>query len=347
MSDFGASQLIVSGVQETVREALFIKRRGQAVFYPRHAPGEQCPKDSLVVTNSMDMAILDQLCPRLLSKELDKGDKQNNVVEDGHGEGKKTHFLKTFLAFLYSGNIPLASSTGVAATVNSFIRRLQELNFLLKPDRLKAEIKNIKDFTPGYLVRLVASQLSAELERQYMYGCKELSKKAAMIKKGKLSSENEIKLNDKVLTIKLFLRLNSLTGNKWTIAPLSPVEDGYLTFTEAELGAFFHKKVELRPTLEKLIHHTDKRALTQEDLTCDWFRGYLLRGSIKTDGRQLQVLAFKLRELLSVRYKRYNSDLLPDCLLSTTAGTDDHLTEVRNVFKTKEDVERLLGCTAD
>ncbi|KAI8595197.1 hypothetical protein EDD21DRAFT_425368, partial [Dissophora ornata] len=76
-------------------------------------------------------------------------------------------------------------------------------------------------------------------------------------------------------------------------------------------------------------------------------KGYLLRGGIKTDGHRLQVLAFKLRELLSVRYKRYNSDLLPDRLLSTTAGTDDHLTEVRNVFKTKEDVERLLGCTAD
>ncbi|KAG0059120.1 hypothetical protein BGZ92_006999, partial [Podila epicladia] len=76
-------------------------------------------------------------------------------------------------------------------------------------------------------------------------------------------------------------------------------------------------------------------------------KGYLLRGSIKTNGYQLQVLAFKLRELLSVRYKRYSSDLLPDRLLTTTAGTDDHLTEVRNVFKTKEDVERLLGCTAD
>ncbi|KAF9367436.1 hypothetical protein BGX21_007410, partial [Mortierella sp. AD011] len=55
------------------------------------------PKDPLAVTNSMDIAILDQLCPRLSSKELDKGDEQDKVVEDGHGEGKKTHFLKTFL----------------------------------------------------------------------------------------------------------------------------------------------------------------------------------------------------------------------------------------------------------
>ncbi|KAF9150146.1 hypothetical protein DFQ26_001677, partial [Actinomortierella ambigua] len=83
----------------------------------------------------------------------------------------------------------------------------------------------------------------------------------------------------------------------------------------------------------------DPRAYTQ--------KGYALRGSIKTDGHRLQVLAFKLRELLSVRYKRYSDDVLPDRLLSTTAGTDDHLTEVRNVFQSKEDVERLLGCPAN
>lgn len=196
----------------------------------------------------------------------------------------------------------------------------------------------------------------------------------AMIKKGRLSTNDEIKLNDKVPAIELFLRLNNMTGNKWTIAPLSPVEDGWLTFTEAELGAFFHKNVDLHPTLEKLIHHTDKRKLTQGDLIRDWLpvqapgslirhliapvapdalpskekcepskenckpskekckgvltvpaefftpdeirdhinslravdfdprayaqKGYLLRGSIKTDGHQLQVLAFKLRVIV-------------------------------------------------
>ncbi|KAF9329722.1 hypothetical protein BG006_007231, partial [Podila minutissima] len=61
-------------------------------------------------------------------------------------------------------------------------------------------------------------------------------------------------------------------------------------------------------------------------------KGYLLCGSIKTDEHQLQVLAFKLHELLSVQYKQYNKD---------------HLTEIRNVFKTKENVEQPLGCTAN
>ncbi|KAG0074412.1 hypothetical protein BGZ93_004505, partial [Podila epicladia] len=145
------------------------------------------------------MAILDQLCPRLASKELAEDDEHDNVVEDGHGEGKKTHFLQTFLTFLYSGNMPLASGLGVAATVNSFIHRLQDLDLLPKSDKLETEIiKNIKDFTPSSLVRSVATQLSAELKRQYKHGCKALSEKmAAMIKQGRLSSEDEVKLNDK------------------------------------------------------------------------------------------------------------------------------------------------------
>ncbi|KAF8923272.1 hypothetical protein BGZ58_003142, partial [Dissophora ornata] len=419
VSDSDVSQLIVSIIQEAVREASSIKRKGQeligkyiqAVFYPCLAPGEQRPKDPLAVTNSTDIAILDQLCPRLVSKELDKDDKQDNGVEDGHGEGKKTHFLQTFLTFLYSGNMPSALGSGVAATVNIFIHRLQDFNLLTNPDKPKAEIiRNIKDFTPTYLVRSVATQLSAELRRQYKHGCKELSEKMTMmIKAGKLPRAAEIKLDNKTPAVELFLMLNSLTGNEWTIAPLSPVEDGYLTFSEIELGAFLYKKPELHPILKNIIQHTNKRALTQHDLTQDWLRGqepgslirrlvapvapdalpskkkckgvhtvpvefltpgdisdhinglrapdfdpraysqksYLLRGSIKTNGHQLQVLAFKLRELSSVRYKRYSSDLLPDRLLSTTAGIDDPLTEVRNVFKTKDDVERLLGCTGE
>lgn len=174
VSDSDASQEIIDSIQEAVREASSTKRRGQeligkyiqAVFYPRPAPGEQRPKNPLAVTNSADMAILDQLCPRLALKELAKDDEHDNGVEDGHGEGKKTHFLLTFLTFLYSGNMPSASNAGVAATVNSFIRRLQDLNLLPKSDKPEAEIiKNIKDFTPNFLVRSVATQLSAELKR--------------------------------------------------------------------------------------------------------------------------------------------------------------------------------------
>ncbi|KAF9579355.1 hypothetical protein BGW38_004423, partial [Lunasporangiospora selenospora] len=72
-------------------------------------------------------------------------------------------------------------------------------------------------------------------------------------------------------------------------------------------------------------------------------KGYLLRDSIKTDGFRLQVLAFKVRELLSVKFKRYKGTI-PDRLTTTTAGTEDNLTEVRNVVKTDHDIRHYWIC---
>jgi len=76
-------------------------------------------------------------------------------------------------------------------------------------------------------------------------------------------------------------------------------------------------------------------------------KGYVLRGSIKTDGFRLSLLAFKLRELQSVRYRRYPAHLLPSPHSSTTGGTDGFLTEVRNVFRSPGDLQSLLNCTPD
>ncbi|KAG0263678.1 hypothetical protein DFQ27_001635 [Actinomortierella ambigua] len=49
--------------------------------------------------------------------------------------------------------------------------------------------------------------------------------------------------------------------------------------------------------------------------------------------------------MLSVRFKRpgYQPEVLPDRLITTIVGTCDPLTEVRNAFATKEDVDRRLG----
>ncbi|KAF8928787.1 hypothetical protein BGZ47_001441, partial [Haplosporangium gracile] len=72
-------------------------------------------------------------------------------------------------------------------------------------------------------------------------------------------------------------------------------------------------------------------------------RGYILRGSIRTNGRLLQVLAFKLKELQSVRYRRVPENKLPNPFLTTIGGTNRYLTETRNVFSTSAAVESLLA----
>ncbi|KAF9161113.1 hypothetical protein DFQ26_004878 [Actinomortierella ambigua] len=55
-------------------------------------------------------------------------------------------------------------------------------------------------------------------------------------------------------------------------------------------------------------------------------------------GHRLQFLAFKLRELQSVRYRRYKSKLHPDFRTSTIGGTDGYLAKVRNDVKTEQDL---------
>ncbi|KAK3839087.1 MAG: hypothetical protein JOS17DRAFT_168561 [Linnemannia elongata] len=70
-------------------------------------------------------------------------------------------------------------------------------------------------------------------------------------------------------------------------------------------------------------------------------KGYILRGSIRTDGFRLQLPAFKLRELQSVRYCRLDPAKLPPKLTSTVGGTDYYLKEIRHVITCKEDVEKL------
>ncbi|CAO3569208.1 unnamed protein product [Mortierella alpina] len=51
-------------------------------------------------------------------------------------------------------------------------------------------------------------------------------------------------------------------------------------------------------------------------------KGYILRGSIRTDGRLLHLLAFKNKELQSVRFRRLSNDKLPNPLITTIGGTD-------------------------
>ncbi|KAF9991581.1 hypothetical protein BGZ79_004256, partial [Entomortierella chlamydospora] len=88
----------------------------------------------------------------------------------------------------------------------------------------------------------------------------------------------------------------------------------------------------------KLGHRVSIKLPTLETYTTKW---YYPKGSIRTNGYTLQVLCFKLRELLSVKYKRLPDDRLPSRSTSIINGTDDFLTEIRNVFGTKEDVANL------
>ncbi|KAK3845095.1 MAG: hypothetical protein J3R72DRAFT_49818 [Linnemannia gamsii] len=91
-------------------------------------------------------------------------------------------------------------------------------------------------------------------------------------------------------------------------------------------------------SIEQIKNHL--RNIQSSDFEASTYdtKGYLLRGSILTNGVTMQLAAFKLKELQSVRYKRLPEDKLPPRLTSTVGGTDHYLTEIRNVIGSKEDV---------
>ncbi|KAF9911461.1 hypothetical protein BX616_010588 [Lobosporangium transversale] len=82
-------------------------------------------------------------------------------------------------------------------------------------------------------------------------------------------------------------------------------------------------------------------------------RGFKVRKilmSLQGMGRRLKcirrLLGFKLKELQSVRYRRLSKvpqDKVPFRLTSTVSGVDYHLTEIRNIVKSQQDVRAIWG----
>ncbi|KAF9342446.1 hypothetical protein BGX34_008135, partial [Mortierella sp. NVP85] len=76
-------------------------------------------------------------------------------------------------------------------------------------------------------------------------------------------------------------------------------------------------------------------------------QGYVVQSTIRTDGFRLHILSWKMNELLAVRYRRLSENKVPLRITSPLGGTGDYLTEIRNVVKSKDDVERIWRCEPD
>jgi hypothetical protein len=70
-------------------------------------------------------------------------------------------------------------------------------------------------------------------------------------------------------------------------------------------------------------------------------KNYLARGSIRTDGFRMQILAFKLRERQDARFKKRDDSDHLSRLKSTVAGVDYYLSEIRNIIRSEEDIKEL------
>ncbi|KAG0011727.1 hypothetical protein BGZ80_000457 [Entomortierella chlamydospora] len=276
-------------------------------------------------------------------------DDNNCFVKDGGDNGSNALFVKGILMLLYSGNHP-SGKLGLA--VNTFISRLQELNRLEKLNSTSADLlRNIKDYTPSFVVRSVASQMSAELRRHYKYGIQKLYISVEkMIEKGQLAASQAVNLESEEPTIQLFVKVNAVAVG-FDAFHLSFVEHGYMTFTEIELAAFLHKRGELHPVLKKLIGHTDQqRRLIQEELTRDWLRfqtpGLLIQQFIAPVDPKASNATFRLVDPEEIRThvnKLRSAEFDP----RTYNEKGYFLRGSIKIDGTPADMERLLGCTPD
>ncbi|GJJ77517.1 putative transposase [Entomortierella parvispora] len=337
--------------------------------------------------------------PEVESDDSDLQPPSTSTTKKKKDDKVQAPFIWSFLRVVYSGKRPRPSSMG--DKVNAFIDRLTELGIYVSPS-VDINESNMP-FTPTDLVRSMATQLKAELEKMYKHGTCIIHNKLKKAKDlGILDTNTQILIRDDVSAVENYVSLNKLIQQPRRIAPMTSVEQPFVGFTERELAGFFMKRggdlktslTELAsnegvaPTiqdvqewvgtkepgylLKRYLADIDPSDLTSrkkgkaghraaiklmslkalrrhlrmlDDPTFDpkdyTVKGYVSRGSILTDGFRVYLLAYKLRELQCVRYRRLPPDRLPPRISSTVGGTDSYLQEIRNVVKDDMDFEKL------
>ncbi|KAF8958121.1 hypothetical protein BGZ46_002037, partial [Entomortierella lignicola] len=394
-------QAVTLCIQEASREAARIKRKGQILIGTYIERLESIGKD----LSNTDRAILDLLSRRLVIKDAERLDTDDEEIEsnsndDAELEGKvkagkgaeQLAFLWAFLKSIYSGNPP--NNVGMGQKVNAFIYRLCQLGLYTQPRSL-SEINERMPFTPTDLVRSVATDLKAQLERIYRRGSYDLYNKLK-------ETQKDVQIREDISAVENFILLNKMSNNSRRIVPITKSEQPFVGFSERELVGFFFKQggklkqrvLELASSdgvctsiadaqnwvggkepgylIKQFIANIDPDNLTSrqrgkvgrraaikllpltelqnhlDDLNDTEFRptaytrkGYVSKGSLRTDSFRLQLLCFKLRELQCVRYMRLPTDRLPPRITSTVGGIDYFLREIRHVVESKDDVARL------
>ncbi|KAF9343858.1 hypothetical protein BGX26_005115, partial [Mortierella sp. AD094] len=293
-------------------------------------------------------------------------DEDNSDLGGQGGDGNAQRlFLSSFLVHLYSGNLPTKPEAA------KFIDRLKGLH-PYNPPRTRAEINQTMPFRPTDLVRSVVGQLKGELKRMYKRGACDLHKTLKKkIEKGQLDkSKEEIQIRGELSAIENYIALNKLSLNPRRIVPMTSSRQPCVGFTERELAGFYFKsggvlkeklmelatKDGIYPTIDEVeswvgkkepgfliqnfVADIDPKGLKGQQKRKAGRRGKI-KGTVLTDGFGLYLLAFKLKELQSVRFRRLPDDRLPLRIMSTVRGTDYYLQEIRNVIRTKEDIKQL------
>ncbi|OAQ22581.1 hypothetical protein K457DRAFT_25963, partial [Linnemannia elongata AG-77] len=303
---------------------------------------------------------LDYLCGRIepMANKCDDADADDIQEDSGDldAEGKDNKhvlFLRSFLTYLYSRNLPDKNSK-IGKSVDTFINILVGLQ-LFDICRNRSELNETMLFTATYLVRSVAGQLSVELKKMYNNGSHLLHDQqpfvtfserelAAFFWKRPLLKQRlvELALLDEDITALTSIKdLEDWIGGrepgviiKHFISDIDPV--GLSNRQKRKAG---HRGAISLLSLDQIRDHLK---LVEETKPKDYHHsGYIPQGSIRTDGFLVQVLTFKLRERQDARFKRLAEEDMPSRTTTTVAGTNSFLQEIRNVIRSEQDIREL------
>ncbi|KAF8928312.1 hypothetical protein BGZ47_001697 [Haplosporangium gracile] len=262
--------------------------------------------------------------------------------------------------FLHKAKDKKKTSAGVV--VNHLIDWLVAGHFY-KPLRGRDEIWVKMPYTPTYLGRSVAGQLAVEFKKMYHNGICELHKKEQVSAVKNFLSLNKHTNNNR--------RIVPITTLQQPFVSFSERELRAF-FWKRGAGLYFQRFIcdvgsegltsrkkkasrraavrmwtldDIRSHLHEVLLEDGKKVKNnaKDDKEDDFHpamykkKGYVLRGSILTNGFRIKLQAFKLRSLKDVGYRRWREDRLPPRLTSTVGSADYYLQEIRHVLTCKED----------
>ncbi|KAF9382477.1 hypothetical protein CPC16_009322 [Podila verticillata] len=328
----------------------------------------QCRKDFIT---EVEREILLSICKWIKPADIDEGEEDTGSNEENDNsdvenrQDKEFCALHSFLTYLYSGNYPKGNTkAGVRSVTGQLAAEFKRMyghgardlhnklkvmkdkgvvrgdaDIQIRPDvsavenflylnRLTGNIRRMVPITPSQQPFMSFSEREIAA---FFWKRKVLKEK--LVQLGKLENTTITSVNDLDTWISGkepgFLIKNF-------IADVAP--QGLTSRQKKKAG---HRAAVKLLSLDQIRNHLDIVKNEWLDPITYADKGYVLRGSIKTDGFRIQLLAFKLRELQDVRYRRLDDNRLPPRLTSTVGGVDYYLQEIRNVIKTKEDVARL------
>ncbi|KAF9994506.1 hypothetical protein BGZ79_000742, partial [Entomortierella chlamydospora] len=309
-----------------------------------------------------DRDLMDSICPCISTKST-KG-KTNNR------NSRKNTFPTSLMNYLYTGNYPTNKM------VAKFVCRAQDMG-LLDKGRGKGDIRQRNGYPCENLLRSAVSQLSVEIKKIYRNGTLELHEKLLRQKdKGLLPNGCDIKIQPNKSVIENFVTLNKISKSGRRTAPISTMQRSFYTFSEVDLLHLFWKSGNeyLRKRLLELDNERKPEDKIPACVDLQSILSVLPSGSFITkllspvgrpidkknrhgprgykDNTVMMSIKDMRGHLGNIRKEGVTVSSiqetprknLPKRFTSTAGGLDYYLTEIRNVVKTKEDVEAIWGC---